>query len=703
MSDRIELRVHDFLAEGRDESKSHVLLEIAQPAPNEVSTHGHFFALAELSNATPKTIQMVRAWIEFAIESYYKSTPTNIESHFETILNQLNLQSALYLKQHAHESINIAVASVCNSNLYIAIHGKPAALLFYHKDDTWRWMDLVDPNSTDVPGQLFSNVVNGSMRVDDRFLLATPRVIEFFSADRLAKISEGKSAEEVNEHMNRILNDMSSDYSFAGVWLRLVRAFDEVKEATTVQGHNASSNAAPPRRAESSMADLMKKTKSTAEILAPPVLTIPKDKIVTNLLKLAHKGMTTSGTAIVSVTRTSLNFIKANKGKLVPSSIPDHKSVSNLMKQTGSGLVSSYSGLPTKRKYTMLAAIAVGVITIGAVGSLAWMRANSTSQQEFKNQLESVREKLRTAEESFVYQNEPAARATLSEAAALFAALPEDIRTDDEGVVAAAELNEKRTKILRIAPVTLQLVSETESIKGLDIVSVGTSAVILSRDGEVIHLKENAKKIGALSNAQSLYFDESAKRIIAATTKRSLTAFPLDGSASKNISVSWMPEDTKTDASVFYSGRLYTYNGATKMIYRYDGSDSGYSTGKRWITDSGKPTGIVDLSADNSLWLRTDAGAVLKYTAGRLQAFQINGLMPDVGPVAKILTSASGKIYFLDTNNHRVVVTDRDGKLAKQYVFESDKKLTRFAIDKNETAVTGITDDGKVVKFQLAK
>jgi hypothetical protein len=310
MSDRIELRFHDFLAEGRDESKSHVFLEIAQPAANEIATHGYFFAIAELSGATPKTIQMVRAWIEFAIESYYKSVPTNVENHFEAILGQLNTQSSLYLKQHASEEINMAVAVVCNTSLYLAIHGHPAALLFYRKDEAWHSMSMVDPDSTDIPGQLFSNVVTGVLRVDDQFMLATPRVTEFFSADRLAKISESKSMADVNDHMLRVLNDLSSEYSFAGTWIRLVRAFDETKE---IMQQKVANETAVPRKSNSSMSELLNKTRDTATILAPPVLTIPKDKIVTNILKLAQSAVVSSGKTLVNSAQKTADYIKEHK------------------------------------------------------------------------------------------------------------------------------------------------------------------------------------------------------------------------------------------------------------------------------------------------------------------------------------------------------------------------------------------------------
>lgn len=699
MSERIELRVHDFLAEGRDESKSHVLLEIAQPAANEVATHGHFFAIAELAGATPKTIQMVRAWIEFAIESYYKSVPTNVEHHFEAILGQLNTQSSLYLKQHAHEQINMAVAVVCNTTLYIAVHGHPAALLFYRKDDAWRSMSMVDPESVDQPGQLFSNVVTGAMRIDDQFLLATPRVTEFFSADRLAKISEGKTMGEVNDHMLRILNDMSSDYSFAGVWLRLVRTFDETKEIMQQKIAGTPAIAArPEKKSDSSMSDLLNKTRDTASILAPPVLTIPKDKIITNILKLAQKTAVDGGKAVITITHSSVNYIKANKSALGVERIANTVSVNKIMGSAKAGVISRFTNLPNKRKYSMFAAIVVVVIAVGAISTVAFSRTLSSSKQETAAALSLVRDKIHAADESFTYQNEDAARTTLSEAETLFAQLSANIRTSTDGAVIGSDLADKHNKILHIVVVSPVPTDTDPAFTAQTIVSVGAQFALLSQQGDIM---VGAKKIGTAVGAHTIYFDESNKRIVAGLPNRAFKAFSLDGKKTSDLSISWLPEDVRTDAATFYSGRLYTYDGATQLIYRYDGKDATYDGGKRWITDSGKPVGVTELSLDNSVWMKTDAGAILKYTAGKLQPFKINGVTPDVSRVAQILTSGSGQIYFLDVDNHRIVQTTRDGKLVTQFVYPETTRIKQIAIDKNEANVTGVTDDGHVMKFSV--
>ncbi len=700
MSERIELRVHDFLAEGRDESKSHVLLEITQPAANEVATHGHFFAIAELVGATPKTIQMVRSWIEFAIESYYKSTPTNIESHFETILGQLNTQSSLYLKQHAHEEINIAVAATCNSTLYLATHGRPAALLFYKKNEGWQSLDMIDPDAADIPGQLFSNVINGVMRVDDRFLLATPRVTEFFTADRLAKICEGKSMQEVNDHMLRILSDLSSEYSFGGVWLRLVRAFDETKEIMQ-QKIPAGSIVRPEKKSDVSMDDLMKKTRTTAEILAPPILTIPKDKIITNSLMLIQSNAIRAGKFLTSAVRSTTHAISSKKSSPTTERITPKQ----FLNTTKNSLGLRFSAMPKKRKYVLVAAITTMLLAVIIVGIIAYSRSRTAQTQSVQTQLTVIRDTLRSANESFTYQNESAARTTLSQAKNLLSALPESTKTAPDGTALQTEITDATNKILHITSVTPITPAFASALTIRDITTMGTSAIALSTTGDIVYLKDGLKKIATVDAAtEKIFSDESSKRLFVMTKNHTFKTIALDGNKTTDVVVNFTPENTHTKIANIYSDRLYTYDSETNMIYRYEHAGDAYTNGKRWIVDkSGNPTNIADFVVDNSIWMRSTTGGILKYTAGKLQTFKISNLEPDTTHIDQILTSASDKIYFLDSQNHRIVQTERDGKLITQFVYPESTHITRIALDKTETTATGISDDGRVVQFALSK
>lgn len=723
MNDRTELYVHHFLTEGRDESKSHVLLEITQPAPNELETHGHFFAIAELSNATPKTIQMVRAWVEFAIESYYKSVPTNLDSHFELILNQLNTQSSLYLKQHANETIHMAVAAICNTTLHLAIHGKPSALLFYKKDATWNCMDLVDPDSTATPGQLFSNVVNGTMRPDDRFLLATPHVVEFFSPDRIAKISDGKTMSEVNEHMDRVLQDLSSDFSFAGTWTSVVKKEVPVAANTTATAPAAApvgpktqtpspnqtleelTQIAEPRRAaptppvqkkaDVSMTDFLTKTKNTSDILAPPVLTIPKDKIVTNVLKIAQRGIESGGKAFVSATKVSISYIKQGREAAIKSPITETYTdrFRSFISRTGR----TYATLPQKRKVTLAISLGALLLAGGAIGSVAWMRSNSATSALTQSTFESIEVKLQSADESFTYQNEEVARAIFVEAETLYNGLSEKTRSSESGIALKENLESKRNKIFRRTPIVFQKIETNFSAKS--ITAAGNVILATDSSGAIKNVKENSSLTDS-TTADRIYFDEQNKRLVA-QTNNDFSAVSLNGKTVDRLTIERASQDSKTAAATFYSGRLYSYSNETQSITRYDGSGTAYAASKSWITDGSKPRDIVDITADTSLWLRSSNGAVLKYTAGKLQPFAVTGIDGNTTQFNKILTASGDRIILLNSVENRILITERGGKVLSQLVYTTDSPLTSITLDSAGTTIFALTESGSVLSAPL--
>ncbi len=705
MPERTELQVHDFLIEGRDEDKSHVFLEIARPAPQEMQSHGHFFAIAELVGATPKTIQLVRAWIEFAIESYYSGSGTTTEAHFENILGQLNTQSSLYLKQHPGEIIHMCAAVVCSGSLYLAFHGTPAAILFYRTDDSWRAIDLAAQNAEEFPGLLFSNIVNGTLRPEDRLLLATPHVTEFFNIDRLCKISENKSLAEVAEHMEHVFTDLSSDYSFGTAWLRIQHIIEEESLVPKQQEQEL----APPtqhKKSSLSMMDLAQKTKSTASLLAPPVITIPKDKIVTNILQLAQRGLISAGHHSMRAARSTFSFLNAHARKINVAKIIPRIPLSKLSPLGNSASISNF-GLATgpHKKYTKLGVGILFLIVLISIGSVISYKHAEKQRALIASELDELAQKITAADQAFTYQNEAGARQLISEADMLFKNIPSSASTESATIAGAKKLAETRAKVLHIVVPQIEVLAE--KLPATDIVFSAQESLVLGTQGEisVIHLGATTGA-ATITAAQKLYRDDDDKRIIVLSASRALKSIATNSvHTATPITVDWLPENTRFDAGAFYAGRLYVYDMATRMIYRYDKSGpSSYSSGKKWITDSGKPTDITQLSADTSLWLRSAAGGVLKFTAGKLQPFAFGAMVPEFTHADQVIaTQGASTLYFLDREHARVVVTDREGKLARQYSLPAGTNFKKFDIDKNETAVTGITDDGRVVRFALTK
>jgi hypothetical protein len=169
------------------------------------------------------------------------------------------------------------------------------------------------------------------------------------------------------------------------------------------------------------------------------------------------------------------------------------------------------------------------------------------------------------------------------------------------------------------------------------------------------------------------------------------------------IDVTYPNENTSITALGVYNRRLYTLDSANNQIYRHDASTNGFSKGEEWIKDK---SGIdlnngVGLAIDGDVFALTSGGKLYKFTNGQKQAFNIQGLIPELKSADALWTYFELKyIYILDSANKRLVILDKEGTLKKQITANEFVKPTGMAIDEaNNTAF--ILDDNKLYKIDL--
>lgn len=684
-AEQYDLVLRDIFIEGRDEEKSNVILEIAEPTPEERATHGYFIALAELNGATPKTISMVRAWVEFAIEHYYAKKPSSLQDHFEELLGALNTQSAVYLKQHQNEGIHLLLVAVHEKTVLIGAHGQASALLLYNTRDGFRLAPLTDIEATATP-YLFSNVLEGTVRLEDRLLLATPRVTEFFTPDRILKLSENKSLEEMAEHMKHVLGELTSDFSFGVVWAKLVRG--------TAQG------AVTTHKAASSMTELHHKTKSTASILAPPVISFPKEKIVTTILRVCKRSILNGTSICVIILRRAVSTLQSIETKKHLSVIKpaDYASRLRVWLTHRRGW---FEHLPANRKRASIIAMAVAGIALLSIGSVAIINIRARTAAQATATINTVQEKLTAADNAFTYQNEDNARTILAEAQQLLNTVPDRLQKTAEFTNANQHFTVLEQKIYRRSAVAFQNLADKFGAQKL-VMLRGRAYGLDTAGGNILVTKDKqTSSLAHITGITALYSDSDANLLVAQTGPRAFVSVDSGTGATKPINISWLAENSEATTAVFYSGRFYSYDQTTLMIYRYHKKDGAFTNGAPWITDNGKPTGIKTIFADTSLWLLGNNGKILKYTTGKLQIFSVSGDVPKLDNTDALATNGTANVYLLDRANRRLLVTTRDGTLTHQYSFPDKTNLTTFVIDEKETAVFGVTEDGHLVTFPL--
>lgn len=690
MSERREVQIVEVLIEGRDQEKSHVLLDVARPTPEERASHGYLVAITELSGATPKTAQMVRAWIDFAIERYYASVPQDVAAHFEEILQRLNTQSGLYLRQHPQEQVSMVLCIVHGTDTHLAIHGSPTALLLYRTAAGWRALDLV--SQVEQGSHLFSNVLTGTLRPDDRLLLASPHTAEFFTPDRLCKISEGKAVADVNDHMNRVLTELSADVSFGYAWIRVSHVITEDDE------QRPSNRATSQKKSHSSMADLLLKTKSTASILAPPVITIPKDKVVTTLLKGAHRGAAIGWQwTRVAAQRSLVAARQSDSLQRIARSLHPSSLVARGRMWYGAANRQFYA-LPPKRKKIFVLSLAAAVLVLAAGVGLFWQQWALAREARAEQLVTALRDTMRSTDEAFVSQREAAARLLLADAQQQFDTIATDELLPDKDTIALREelmrLSQKVRREFLVTPKHHKI-----SARAIAVATLGNAAATLAEDGTVSVVRNDAPTaLATITGAQRIFSDKEHGRFVVVLGDDSLVGLDARTGRTAPITLARAADHTATGAEIFYGGRYYVYDRLTKQIYRYDGKQpTTYDSPKRWITDGGQPIDVTRMGADSSLWLITGNGAPLKYTSGKLQPYRVAGAEPPLERASAVaLGSVTTNVYVLDRDRARIVITDRAGALQQQILFPTDiTKISGLALDEKETTLAVITENGK--------
>ncbi|MEK7643928.1 MAG: hypothetical protein AAB390_01345, partial [Patescibacteria group bacterium] len=258
------LEVQEFFSEGQDREKAHVLLHISEPTSPAERERGYFFALIEVNHGYPEQIQQLQEVID-KIETIYYSPEEKNKNLLERTLQGVNRQSRHLLRYQGSE-INCIVGTVANGDITLAYHGRPPAILYYQGKDHIETTPIID--SSNLPAasdeQLFSEIIEGQINPGDYIYLGTTHVADYFSIDRVGKLVESRTIKQSAAHIQKVLNDLSSDLSFGGILFHLTDKSDTPMTGVSPKNTGDSS--------EQSLNRMVESARSTEETLSPPLL-----------------------------------------------------------------------------------------------------------------------------------------------------------------------------------------------------------------------------------------------------------------------------------------------------------------------------------------------------------------------------------------------------------------------------------------------
>lgn len=145
-----------------------------------------------------------------------------------------------------------------------------------------------------------------------------------------------------------------------------------------------------------------------------------------------------------------------------------------------------------------------------------------------------------------------------------------------------------------------------------------------------------------------------------------------------------------------YSNYFYILSKSDNQIYRYN---KDFSSKTNWLKGVNDLSGVSDFKVDGSIYVSQEAGNLIKFHLGDLEAdYSVTVISPAIR-ADKIVTTA-GNSYLLDIKNNRLINFTKAGSLVKQYRLVKDGQIKDFAIDESSKTAY-ILFDTTVYKFAL--
>ncbi len=135
-----------------------------------------------------------------------------------------------------------------------------------------------------------------------------------------------------------------------------------------------------------------------------------------------------------------------------------------------------------------------------------------------------------------------------------------------------------------------------------------------------------------------------------------------------------------------FGGNLYLLDKTNSKIWKYTGSESGYSTKTNYLAKETSLGSVSSMKIDGVVWLAAEK--MRKFVRGEEENFSPQGISQPFGQKLKIYTSEDSKnLYILDNSSSRVIVLDKTGIYQSQYVWEGMGEITDLVVSEEEKKI----------------
>ncbi len=728
--------IYEFFVEGGDTERSHALLHITEPSTPEEEAKGHFFAIAEIEHGAEEHVEHLQRMIDDLESGYYQAEPTDGKDAFESLLEQINRRGH-HMLTGDEVKVHCLVGVLRGNDVTVAYHGRPHALLLYQGKEGLDCTSIIEEEGGSDT-QLFSALLEGKISPGDSLFVATPNVLDYVSPDRLQKIIASRETDQAAAHLQKTLEDVNGELSFAGIILHFKKK-GYVETTTPAESLNKLHDAERETDAMLSaplLGETKKKIHSLMDRRPKPTLDVPAEEDTTDTEEetnlrprtggrdesLASSILIGMGRALVIGALGIAHFFRAiiigiaRAGSglfiLLTNSGNRRHDMIQRWKRSMHTRRAAFRSLPIISKILFIATIVFGLLFIGSISYLKIRARNQQVAIAYTNLVANIRDRKEAAEGSLIYGNETKAFELLTEAKNLLEQLPTN--TDEKVATKqtlAKEINESLQRMRKMTVVTPNLLVDLATVRAEAAATRMTKIddTILAygdADNTLYRFDTVTKKIDQTTH-------DTIPHLIAASTPKEqdmavfttpegqLSQYQKQNGTLGTLDASYPNAQPLIKDIFVYNQKLYTLDGGNKAIYKHAKTQTGYDKGAVWNkNDSDDLANAAALAIDGDVFVLTDK-TLAKFVGGTKEDFGITGLDPALDKPTAIWTyNDVNNIYILEPTNKRIIVINKQGKLLVQYTAHEWQNPTDMIVDEAKKTVY-VIDSNKVYQFGL--
>ncbi len=699
MTDVLELK--EFFVEGGQAERSHVLLHISEPSTPEEKQKGYFFALTEITRGTKEQITELQDIIDAVESSYYSAAETADSDDFEAAIEAVNRRGHRVLRYP--ESETHCLVGVLRGNLVtFAYHGDPEIALLHNRHAGYEYINVTaDGDDGQQAIQMFSSILQGSMKSGDFFYLATPRVRDFFLPDRIQKLITGRTTKEAVDHIQKVLAALRDRNSYGGILFHILPQQEAPKTGKQPHYVTPSKNleSAYPPKDETNYRPREKNNQRGSEFAGIVIMGLGRAAV--GWLRLAKRALIGLGGLVIKIV-----ILFSNLGGQRATVLAEIRRSYHHKRQ-------AFAEIKLVSKLLLGAACLAIIIFAASAAYFRYKQKIEVRQKHDQAIMDEIRSKRDAAEASSIYGDNQKAVSLLQEAQGLINQLA---NTALGRKTMASELQ----KQLEQARVAIRKWTAVRSDMLIDIArsaprSLADRLVALDdgllaygvRDTSLYRINVRAKKAEAIAHSAipSLTAGNTPKeddRVVFASGPKTVAEYDQTSGAFAPKDISFPKSEVALADLFVYNQRLFTLDTTTKQIYKHAKTQTGYDRGLPWIKDgsTAELNRAVSLAIDGDIFVLTSDGKILMFTAGSAKEFA-TAIDPALDKPLIIWTYNNVQnLYVLESTNKRIVVLDKSGKLIRQYSDPQWQNPTGMVVNEEKKLIF-VLDNNKIYRFSI--